>query len=109
MTRSSNSISKQSLKEVLDRFYSEYDFKGRMPYDPIKRVVNNVLSAMGSSPYNFLLDLGLKQSHLFSGLNYRFNKNDDILCLLYSLAVVPKKYGRLEKLFNRTIVIVIKI
>ncbi len=130
MRQSSNSYSNQSLKEVLDRFYSEYDFEGRISRDPIefphkynqpadieisgiiascfaygrvdlfKPVVKAVLSPMGSSPRDFLLDFSLKQRSLFSGLNYRFNKNDDILCLLYGLAEVLRKYGSIERLFK---------
>jgi uncharacterized protein (TIGR02757 family) len=75
----------QSLKQILDKLYRDYDFKGRIAHDPIefphrykrpedietagfiaacfaygrvdlfKPVVAKVLAAMGESPYDFLL------------------------------------------------------
>ncbi|MDI6729677.1 MAG: DUF2400 family protein, partial [Thermodesulfovibrionales bacterium] len=120
-----------SLKQTLDRLYNTYDFKERILHDPIefphqykrpedievsgfiascfaygrvdlfKTVVKKILSTMGGSPYDFLLDFNLKRhGHLFSGIKYRFNENSDIICLLYVLNMALKKYKRLDVLFK---------
>jgi uncharacterized protein (TIGR02757 family) len=81
----------QSLKQSLDRFYREYDFQGRVRFDPIelphqysspedievsgflaacfaygkvdlfKPVVKSILSIMGSSPCDFLLHFNIRR------------------------------------------------
>lgn len=66
-----------------------------------KPVVGKILSMMGKSPYDFLLGFNLKRhENLFLGIKYRFNKNADIICLLYVLSKVLKRYKRLENLFK---------
>ncbi len=119
------------LKETLERFYREYDFKGRMLSDPIefphrykdkrdvevvafisscfaygrvelfKGVLEKVLSKMGKSPSDFLFhfDVGKARRDL-AGIKYRFNENDDILCLLFSLGEILRRYSSLEKAFR---------
>ncbi|MFZ6006217.1 MAG: TIGR02757 family protein [Nitrospirota bacterium] len=120
-----------SLKQTLDRFYREYNFRERILHDPIefphqykrpedievsgfiascfaygrvdlfKPVVKKILSTMGESPYDFLLDSNLKRHRrLFSGIKYRFNENNDIICLLYVLNRTLKRYKRLDVLFK---------
>ncbi|MFZ3122817.1 MAG: TIGR02757 family protein [Thermodesulfovibrionales bacterium] len=120
-----------SVKVLLDKFYSEYDFKERILHDPIefphrykrredieiagfiascfaygkvglfKPVIEKVLSAMSGSPYDFLMEFKVKKDvRLFSGIKYRFNENKDIICLLYILRTVVKKYGSIEALFK---------
>lgn len=70
--------------------------------DLFKPVIGKILSMMGESPHDFLLGFNLKkQSRLFSGIKYRFNENEDILCLLYVLNRALKKYGSLEAMFRR--------
>jgi len=65
--------------------------------DLFKPVIKNILSVMGESPYGFLREFSLKKhGPLFSGIKYRFNKSDDIVCLLYALNRVIKKYGSIE-------------
>lgn len=79
------------LKNVLDNFYRDYDFKGRLSHDPIefphqyknprdvevsafiasslaygkvelfKPVVKKILSKMGVNPYEFLLEFSMKR------------------------------------------------
>ena len=79
------------LKNVLDKFYREYDFKGRLSHDPIefphryinpldvevsafiasslaygkvelfKPVIEKILSVMGPEPYEFLLEFSIKR------------------------------------------------
>lgn len=80
-----------SVKQVLDKFYREYDFKARILHDPIefphrykrredieiagfiascfaygkvglfKPVIEKILSAMRGSPYNFLMEFKAKK------------------------------------------------
>lgn len=125
------SIAVYELKEILERFYREYDFKGRLSHDPIKfphqyknhsdievsgfiasclaygkvtlfmPVVDKILSAMGKSPYDFLSDFNIKKHRkIFAGIKYRFNDNDDIICLLYVLSIVLKRFKSIEALFK---------
>src|SRR5208337_2451583 len=121
-----------TLKQKLDRLYSEYDFQGRVLHDPIelphqygspedieisgfiascfaygkvtlfKPVIKSLLSRMGQSPCDFLLHFNVRrQRDMFAGLRYRFNRNDDVIGLLYGLSKVIKKYGSLESAFKR--------
>jgi len=120
----------RQLKNILDKFYREYDFQKRLQYDPIefphryknprdievsgfiaagfaygrvdlfKPVIENILYKMGKSPYEFLLGFNVKKNaKFFKGVSYRFNKNDDILCMLFILHKILKKYSSLENLF----------
>jgi len=120
-----------SLKQTLNRLYNTYDFKERILYDPIefphqykrpedievsgfvascfaygrvdmfKPVVKKILSTMGESPYDFLVNFNLtRHGRLFSGIKYRFNENNDIICLLYVLNRALKRYKRLDVLFK---------
>jgi uncharacterized protein (TIGR02757 family) len=120
------------LKNILDKFYREYDFQERMRHDPIefphrykeprdievsgfiasslaygrvdlfKPVLEKILPAMGRSPYEFLLNFDInKKRKLFQGINYRFNKNEDILCLIFILHKILTKYSSLENLFMK--------
>lgn len=71
--------------------------------DLFKLVVRRILSIIGKNPYEFLLSFNLKkQSYLFSGIKYRFNENEDILCLLYILSKIFKRYGSIEVLFKKS-------
>ncbi|MDI6800731.1 MAG: TIGR02757 family protein [Thermodesulfovibrionales bacterium] len=70
--------------------------------DLFKPVVRKVLSIMGKSPHDFLLGFNLKKRrHLFSGIKYRFNENEDILCLFYLLSKTLKRHGSMEVLFKK--------
>jgi uncharacterized protein (TIGR02757 family) len=120
-----------NLKQILDRFYREYNFRDRILHDPIelphqykktedievsgfiascfaygrvdlfKPLIKNILSVMGNSPYSFLLDFKLKRhGHLFSGIKYRFNDNNDIVRLLHTMSMAMKLYGSIEALFK---------
>ncbi|HXW68895.1 MAG TPA: TIGR02757 family protein, partial [Dissulfurispiraceae bacterium] len=65
-------------------------------------VIKALLSRMGPSPRDFLLYFNVRrQRDLFAGLRYRFNRNDDIIGLLYVLSRVIRKYGSLESAFKR--------
>lgn len=122
----------QQLKDILDKFYREYDFQKRLLHDPIefphrykdprdievsgfiasslaygrvdlfKPVIEKILSKMGKSPYEFLLAFDLKKHRkLFQGISYRFNKNEDILCMIFILHKILEKYSSLEDLFMK--------
>ncbi|MFA5353915.1 MAG: TIGR02757 family protein, partial [Thermodesulfovibrionales bacterium] len=68
--------------------------------DLFKPVVAKILVVMGESPADFLLHFSpKKQASLFSGIKYRFNENEDILCLLYALHKVLNTQGSIEAAF----------
>ncbi len=66
-----------------------------------KPVVRKILGVMGESPYAFLLNFRPgKQRDLFSGIRYRFNNTDDIVCLLHILHSELKEFKSIEALFR---------
>jgi len=120
----------KNLKSVLDKFYLDYDFRERLLHDPIefphryknprdievaafiasalaygkvelfKPVVEKILSCMGTSPYEFLLEFSPeKHGRHFEGIKYRFNENEDLLALLFILHKLLSKHTNLEKVF----------
>ncbi|HYA26790.1 MAG TPA: TIGR02757 family protein [Thermodesulfovibrionales bacterium] len=119
-----------SLKQTLDAFYMQYNFRERLLYDPIefphryktrediavsgfvascfaygkvalfKPVVAKLLSLMGSHPHSFLMDFTVRKHGKYFKFKYRFNESEDILCLAYLLHVVLKKYSSLENAFS---------
>ncbi|TAL25417.1 MAG: TIGR02757 family protein [Nitrospirae bacterium] len=120
----------REIKRLLNRFYREYNFRERMPQDPIefphryknpedieiagfiascfaygrvglfKPVIGRILAIMGGSPHDFLLDFKIKrQGKLFSGINYRFNKNKDIVCLIYIISELFRTHKSIENTF----------
>ncbi|HEX8948168.1 MAG TPA: TIGR02757 family protein [Dissulfurispiraceae bacterium] len=122
----------KALKQTLDRLYSTYKFKERIPHDPIefphrysrpedievagfiascfaygrvelfKPVVKGILDAMGESPHDFLSAFRPgKHRHLFRGLKYRFNRNEDIVGLLHVVSTSLGEHGRIEALFMK--------
>jgi len=65
-----------------------------------KPVIEKILSIMGESPYDFLLHFSVaRQAKHFQGIHYRFNRNEDIICLLFMLHKILKKEGSLENIF----------
>ncbi|MBF0328805.1 MAG: TIGR02757 family protein [Nitrospirae bacterium] len=67
-----------------------------------KSVLEKLFNIMGSSPYQFLADFDTKKLRKKIGnLKYRFNETEDIICLLYVLSVVIKKYGSIESVFKK--------
>lgn len=120
----------REIKRLLNRFYKEYNFRERMPQDPIefphnykspgdieiagfiascfaygrvglfKPVIRRILAIMGGSPHAFLRDFRVKkQEKLFSGINYRFNGNKDIVCLIYVISELLRTHKSIEKTF----------
>lgn len=120
------------LKKILDSYYRDFNFEERTGFDPVeiphryktphdrevagfiascfaygrvelfKPVVEKIVSVMGTSPYDFLMNLAVKrQRKLFSGIKYRFNENEDIICLVFILQKVYAHYESLENAFKR--------
>ena len=120
-----------NIKEILDRFYREYDFRGRLAHDPIefphrysdpldieiagfvaaalsygkvalfKPVIEKILKPFGKNPAEFLLNFSIKRdAGYLKGISYRFNREEDILCIVYMLSSVLKEWGTLGKLFS---------
>lgn len=120
----------KDLKRILDHLYDDYNFDERMSHDPVQfphlyndprdieisafissclaygrvelfmPVIRGILERMGKSPYEFVFNLDLKKRYLFSGIKYRFNSSDDIVCLIYVISVILNRYGSLENLFK---------
>lgn len=65
-----------------------------------KPVVEKILSLMGESPCDFLLHFSVaRQARRFQGIQYRFNRNEDIVCLLYMLQILLRQASSLESVF----------
>lgn len=121
------------LRTILNRFYRGYDFRQRLLHDPIefphryknaedievagflaccfaygriglfKPVIEKILSAMGESPYDFLLHFTVgRQAKRFQGIQYRFNRNEDIICLLFMLQGILRQDSSLESIFVKS-------
>lgn len=66
-----------------------------------RQAVEKILSLMGKSPYDFLMHFDAKRHRkLFSGIRYRFNENEDVLCLIYVLSQILKIQKSIEKAFK---------
>jgi uncharacterized protein (TIGR02757 family) len=66
-------------------------------------VVESLLSRMGTSPYDFLLAFDPKrQGRMFKGIKYRFNENEDIVCLFSVLHTILKRYSTVENAFMKS-------
>lgn len=118
-----------TLKQTLDGFYREYDFKNRALHDPIefphryknpedaeaagfisscfaygrvelfKALVEKTLSIMGRSPHSFLMDFDIRKHARLITFKYRFNDSSDIACLLYLLNRLLVKHSSLRDAF----------
>ncbi|WP_420263880.1 TIGR02757 family protein [Candidatus Magnetominusculus dajiuhuensis] len=68
-----------------------------------KPVIGKILSMMGSSPADFLREFDIKrQAWLFSGISYRFNKNEDIIAFIYILHRAIVTHGSIKNAFMRS-------
>jgi uncharacterized protein (TIGR02757 family) len=65
-----------------------------------KPVIEQILKPGGRHPAGFLkdFDLGKDKKH-FQGISYRFNKEDDVLCLVYMISYTLKEWGSLKNIF----------
>lgn len=121
----------KSLKLILDKFYSDFDFKGRMLKDPIefphrykekgdieasgliasclaygnvelfKPVIEKILSVMGPRPYSFLRDFDLKRHRRLFTVKYRFNERQDIICMLFLIHKLLADHSSIENVFMK--------
>jgi uncharacterized protein (TIGR02757 family) len=67
-----------------------------------KPVVEKILSVMGTSPYEFLLEFRpKKQRRYFEGIKYRFNESEDLIALIYILHKLLGRHVSLEKVFMK--------
>lgn len=65
-----------------------------------KRVIEMILEPFGEHPSEFLMDFSLNRDAGFlKGINYRFNREEDMVCLVYMLGSVLREWGTLKKLF----------
>ncbi|GAB4418955.1 MAG: TIGR02757 family protein [Thermodesulfovibrionales bacterium] len=64
-------------------------------------MIKKILSAMGESPSAFLMDFRVKRHGRLFSLKYRFNETDDIVCLLFIVHELLRKYSSLENVFER--------
>ena len=62
-------------------------------------VIERILEPAGRHPARFFrnFDPG-KHNRLFSGISYRFNREEDILCFLYMTGSILKKWGSIRDL-----------
>jgi len=65
-----------------------------------KPVIGKILEPCGKHPSQFLMNFSLKRDIKYlRDISYRFNKEEDIVCLVYMLGYVFKEWGTLKKLF----------
>lgn len=68
--------------------------------DLFKPVIENILKPGGKHPAEFILSFSLKKdSKYLKGISYRFNREKDILCLIYIMNIALRKHGTLKDLF----------
>jgi uncharacterized protein (TIGR02757 family) len=70
--------------------------------DLFKPVIDNILKPGAKHPAEFISNFSLKKdSKYLKDISYRFNKEKDILCLIYIMSKAMKKYGSFKDLFYR--------
>lgn len=120
----------KSIKQILDKFYKEYNFNERLKHDPVefphrfsdpkdievsgfiaacfaygkvelfKPVIEKILEPGGRHPGEYFKEFDLKRdAGYFREISYRFNKGQDVLCFIYMISQVLKKWGTLQNLF----------
>ncbi len=104
-----NNISNDPI-EFPHQFNNDYDIEivgfiaSSFAYGRInlfKSVIKNILTPMGKNPYDFIVNFSHnKQCKFFSGINYRFSTNDDIILFLSALHRIIIEFKTLENLFK---------
>ena len=119
----------QRLKEKLDKIYLQYlqKFSSKDPVwvlhrfpnardteiiglitasysygqvDQINKFTEKLLSQTGNKPYEFTINFTKRKDKKYlKGLNYRFNSEDDLADLFYSISKAIKEHGSLKNLF----------
>jgi len=65
-----------------------------------KPVIGRILKPGGKHPAVFLKDFHLaRDKKYFRGISYRFNKEEDVLCLVYMISHTLKEWGSLKNIF----------
>lgn len=65
-----------------------------------KLIIEKILSPGSKHPARFFTNFTLKKDgKYFKGISYRFNKEKDILCLVYMLSQALRKWNSLKNLF----------
>lgn len=68
--------------------------------DLFKPVIENILKPGAKHPAAFIANFSLKKdAKYFKGISYRFNREKDILCLIYIMSKALRKHGTLKGLF----------
>lgn len=66
-----------------------------------KPVIEKVLEPCGKHPAEFIVNFSMKRdAGYLKGISYRFNREEDIVCLLYMMGRALKEWGTLRKLFS---------
>ncbi|HDH34658.1 MAG TPA: TIGR02757 family protein [Nitrospirae bacterium] len=66
-----------------------------------KPVIEKILEPCGKRPAEFIMNFSMKRdAGYMKGISYRFNREEDIVCLVYMLSCVLKEWGTLKKLFS---------
>ncbi len=119
-----------NLKVDLDKLYTEFSTHSFIESDPIKFVhrysfpldqevvgllssclafgrrdkinlfIKKLLSYLGDSPYNTVMNFDKGDLDIIKPLVYRFIKGEDIIRLLHALKLAFREYNSLEGLFN---------
>ena len=122
--------SKNDLKNFLDEMYTKYNTESFIEKDPIqiphkfnlredieisafltsiiswgnrKMIINNankMMSIMGNTPYDFIINANEKQIDRISFVHRTFN-SDDLKFFIYSLKNIYLKEGGLESVFSK--------
>lgn len=70
--------------------------------DGIKRSVEAILAAMGRSPYDFTMSFApRKDKERFAGFIHRFNKAEDVRCLIHFIRQMFKADGSINNFFMK--------
>jgi len=63
-------------------------------------VIEKILSVPGKNLHTFVLNFSPEKDRKYlNGIRYRFNREEDILCLIYFLSQALRKHGSLKNLF----------
>ena len=98
--------------DPLEFLYSYEDIKDReivglvassLAYGRVTQIlksIKKILSVMGASPYEYLMNTDLKSlKDSFFSFKHRFTTGDEIACLLYAAGEMIESYGSLNKAF----------
>ena len=98
---------------ILHRFHDEKDIEiaglltAAYAYgsvDQINRFINSLLETCSNKPYEFTINFQKRKDKKYlHRLNYRFNTEDDLADLLFSISTALKTNGSLKELFMKQV------